>query len=88
MRMMPETDAEENSKYFLSLKYSCTVVIGKTVLFLGGQYEEHQISQLNPLGLIRIGTLPFQHDKGTCLVTGSQLFLGFGSTNTNRCWSR
>ena len=88
--MMPETEAK-----FYTMKYSCTVVIGKTVLFLGGMYEQRQISQVTPLGLIRMGTLPFTLNEGTCLVMGSQLFLGFGGTeywgtapNINSCWSR
>ena len=79
--MRPETEAA-----FDETKYSCTVVIGETVLFLGGDYLKRQISQLTPLGLIRIGTLPFTLDGGTCLVMGSQLFLGFGRYYEETCW--
>ena len=69
-------------------KFSCTVVIGETVFFFGGWFEEHQISQLTSLGLIRIGTLPFALVRGTCLVMGNQLFLGFDDNNGKSCWSR
>ena len=85
MNMMPQTEAIFDS---FGYKYSCTVVIGKTVLFLGGFYENRQISQVTPLGLIRIGILPFALDGGTCLVMGSQLFLGFGRYYEETCWSR
>ena len=85
MTMMLETEAIFDSRGY---KYSCTVVIGKTVLFLGGHNEDRQISQLTPIGLIRIGTLPFTLDRGTCLVMDSQLFLGFESYNSNICWTR
>ena len=78
--MMPETEA--------IYEYSCTVVIGKTVIFLGGEFQQRQISQLTPLGLIRIGTLPFVLREATCLVMGSQLFLGFGDNHRRSCWSR
>ena len=84
MRMMPETEA---SGHVLS----CTVVIGEAVLFFGGQHQTNQISQLTPLGLIRIGTLPFSFDHGTCLVIDSQLFLGFPGNMEGQyhsCWSR
>ena len=80
MRMMPDTEA--------LFKFSCTVVIGKAVLFFGGEYEKRQMSQLTPLGLIRIGTLPFTFNIGTCLVMGSQLFLGFTFFHQRSCWSR
>ena len=83
--MMPETDAKFDHS---GDKYSCTVVIGKTVLFLGGLYELRQISQLTRLGLIRIGTLPFTFFGGTCLVMDSQIFIGFGRRKRNSCWSR
>ena len=83
--MMPETEAIFVSAGF---KYSCTVVIGKTVLFLGGEYELCQISQVTPLGLVRIGILPFALYEGTCLVIGSQLFLGFDFNIEKTCWSR
>ena len=69
-------------------KYTCTVVIGEAVLFIGGMWEVRQISQLSPLGLIRIGTLPFALDSGTCLVMGRQLFLGFSHHHKNSSWSR
>ena len=81
--MMPETEAT-----YGDLKCSCTVVIAGTVLFLGGCVERNQISQLNPLGLTRIGTLPFSLEKGTCFVIGQQLFLGFGRYTRRNCWSR
>ena len=82
---MPETE--------LSFKIdgganSCTVVLGKTVLFIGGSGEPNQISQLYPVGLIRIGTLPFSMCEGTCLVMNQQLFLGFGYYNRRSGWSR
>ena len=90
--MMPETEAlydycepwpKEGSKN------SCTVVIDKAVLFLGGYYEQRQISQLTPLGLIRIGTLPFNnYIQGTCLVMDTHLFLGFNYPLSRRCFSR
>ena len=91
--MMSETDATiigSSKADFTSRSFyqSCTVVIGATVLLLGGSFEKNQISQLTPLGLTRIGTLAFPFDAGTCLVMGSQLFLGFGSQNENICWSR
>ena len=74
-------------------KFSCTAVIGEAVLLLGGIFEDRQISQLSPLGIIRIGTLPFSFAGGTCLVMGSQLFLGFPAPLGNElakksCWSR
>ena len=83
--MMPETEAIffNNGDQF-----SCTVVIGRAVLFFGGEVQSRQISQLNPLGLIRIGTLPFAFNYGMCLVMGSQLFLGFTWAHENSCWSR
>ena len=81
---MPETEASYDS---IGLN-SCTVVIGKAVLFFGGWFEDRQISQLIPLGLIRIGTLPFSFEEGTCLVMDSQLFLGFPRYQHKSCWSR
>ena len=69
-------------------RYSCAVVIGATVLFFGGLIETSQISQITPLGLMRIGTLPFRLQEGSCLVMGSQLFLGFESISDRICWSR
>ena len=90
MRMMPETEARWKLD---GVKYSCTVVIGKAVLFFGGLIQTRQISQLTPLGLIRIGTLPFVFSfHGTCLLMNSQIFLGFPrlpyNQNENSCWSR
>ena len=85
MRMMLETEALVRHDGY---KFSCIVVIGETVLFLGGVFENRQISQLTPLGLIRIGTLPFKLGRGTCLAMGSQIFLGFGLDNRKSCWSR
>ena len=71
-------------------KFSCTALIGRTVLFFGGYHETRQISQLTPLGLLRIGTLPFAFYKGTCLVMENQLFLGLADfeKNDKNCWSR
>ena len=94
MRMMPETeaiwDASDGrvSDIGRGIKLSCTVVIGETVLFFGGWMQLQQISQLTPLGLIRIGTLPFSLEFGTCLVMDSQVFLGFTRSQNRRCWSR
>ena len=81
---MPATEA--GYKYFE--KGSCIVVIGEAVLFIGGWSESRQISQLSPLGVIRIGTLPFSFGDGTCLVMRGQLFLGFPSLHKTSCWSR
>ena len=78
--MMPETEAIDD--------VSCTVVIGKAVLFFGGMYQTRQISQLTALGLIRIGTLPFAFYWGTCLVKDSEVFLGFPMWQPKKCWSR
>ena len=75
MRMMPETEARFDD--FVHVKWSCTVVIGDAVLFFGGRYQPRQISQLTPLGLIRIGTLPLSFNEGRCLVKDSQIFLAF-----------
>ena len=83
MRMMPDTEATIENE----TKHSCTVVIGEAVLLLGGLVQDRQISQLTPLGLVRIGTLPFSFYVGSCLVMDSQLFLGFPSYETS-CWSR
>ena len=71
-------------------RQSCTVVVRETVLFLGGIIQANQISSLTPLGLMRIGTLPFFFTKGTCLVIGRQLYFGFGfdAESFDRCWSR
>ena len=85
MRMMPDTEALVTN---YEKKYSCTVVIGETVLFFGGEPLSRQISQLTPIGLFRIGTLPFAFERGTCLVTDSQLMLGFDWYHRNSCWSR
>ena len=86
MAMMPDTEAmfrpDEDQKY------SCTVVIGETVLFFGGYYLSNQVSQLTPIGLMRIGTLPFGLKEGTCLVMDNQLLLGFETRNKRSCWSR
>ena len=84
IRMMPETEANLNR----SDKFTCSVLIGKTVLFLGGWFRNNQISQLNPLGLMRIGTLPFVFYQGTCLVIAAKIFLGFEYLDTKSCWSR
>ena len=84
MAMMPETEADILS----GSEYSCTVVIGQTILFFGGCVQSRQISQLTPVGLMRIGTLPFELTYGTCLLMSSQLFLGFHIYNTRSCWSR
>ena len=86
MAMMAETEAIFSDSH--GYRYSCTVLIGETVLFFGGMYEKHQISQLTPAGLIRIGTLPFAFTNGACLVMGNQIFLGFGESNEKNCWSR
>ena len=83
--MMLETEA---LFYYNFGKRSCTVVIGETVLFIGGHYEDRQISQLSPLGLIRIGTLPFSFISGTCLVMDNLIFLGFPDIHRSNCWSR
>ena len=90
MPMMADTEAifHINS----GIRSPCTVVIGQTALFLGGS---DQISQLTPLGVMRIGTLPFSLNAGTCLIMGRQLFLGFGdwshtigTSSHYSCWSR
>ena len=108
--MLPETEATFDSLHLSfggqqvlkeSFKlYSCTVVIGKTVLFFGGFYQPNQISQLTPLGLVRTGTLPFALLEGICLATEYRLILGFGvailgfeytiglNTYKNTYWSR
>ena len=99
MALMQETEAmrfEVTYSMYLNVyrtvsfgTVSCTVVIGQSVLFFGGMYEKNQISQLSPLGLIRIGTLPFLFMNGACLVMDSLLFLGFvHPDNTKTCWSR
>ena len=85
MRMMPDTEALFDLEGF---KYSCTVVIGETVLFFGGMYQKRQISQLSPLGLLRIGTLPFPLIGGACIVGNSRIFLGFPEDDYYSCWSR
>ena len=86
--MMPNTEAIYSSFN----KYSCIVVLGQTVLFLFGNHESSQISQLTPLGLMRIGTLPFAIRTGTCLAMDSHVFIGFGAYTHERtartCWSR
>ena len=84
MKMNPETEAI----FHEDIKYSCTAVIGKAVLFFGGERQYRQISQLTPLGLLRIGTLSFRFDLGTCLVMNNQLFLGFIFGQDKNCWSR
>ena len=76
--MMQETEAIFYSNL---MRESCTVVIGGTVLFFGGYSKSRQISQITRLGLIRIGTLPFALQQGTCLIMGNQLFLGFPGTD-------
>ena len=88
MAMLPETEADLLEDYNSGLRKSCTVLIGETVLFFGGDAQTSQISQLTPLGLMRIGTLPFGLEEGACLVMGRQLFLGFGRMNKKTCWSR
>ena len=86
MRIMLEAEALINTAN--NAKYSCTAVIGESVLFFGGQGQDRQISQLTPFGLIRIGALPFTFTQGTCLVIESQLFLGFTVNQEYSCWSR
>ena len=83
MRMMSETEIVSPN-----LKFSCTVVIDEAVLLFGGNFQVRQISQLNPFGLVRIGTLPFSFIRGTCLVMDRQLFLGFPYRQYQSCWSR
>ena len=85
MPMWAETEAIFDEG---TAKSSCTVVIGSTVLFLGGYRYDRQISQLTLVGLMRIGTLPFGLIQGTCIVVGGTLFLGFGGYNRRSCWSR
>ena len=85
MTLRQETDAFFGGYFH---QYSCTVVIDKTVLFLGGDLESSQISQLTPVGLIRIGTLPFRFTLGTCLIISRKLFLGFADLAEKSCWSR
>ena len=70
------------------VKSSCTVVIGKSVFFFGGWWQDSQISQLTPLGLVRIGTLPFTLVAGNCIVIDNEIFLGSGFYNQKTCWSR
>ena len=67
---------------------SCTVTIGETVLFFGGNTYGNQISQLTPRGIRRIETLPFDLKYGTCLVKGRKVFLGFNVNHRKSCWSR
>ena len=69
-------------------QYSCTVTIGETFLFFGGYTVLYQISQLTPRGLRRMGSLPFKLTNGLCVVKSPEIFLGFGETSQNRCWSR
>ena len=91
IRMMSETEAFFQI-YDTTMVPSCAAVIGKTVLFFGGINLFNQISQLTPLGLIRIGSLPFFFRKGTCIVMGSRIYLGFGDSydldDYKSCWSR
>ena len=75
--MMQETEAIFYSNL---MRESCTVVIGRTVLFFGGYSKSRQISQITRLGLMRIGTLPFALQQGICLIMGNQIFLGFPGT--------
>ena len=81
-------DGQDDDGKYEGAKYSCSVVIRKTVLFLGGFLDRSQISQLTPVGLIRIGTLPFTFFWGTCHVIGRKLFLGFEVLRIKSCWSR
>ena len=86
MPLMPETEAIITP--YSVFVASCTAVIGKTVLFFGGNVQISQISQVTPLGLMRIGTLPFQFREGSCFVNGSQLILGLEDDDPLSCWSR
>ena len=76
------------ARFRAEVQASCAVVLGETVLFLGGAIQDTQIRQITPLGIMRIGTLPFGLNHGTCLVIENHIFFGFGHYTEKNCSSR
>ena len=48
---------------------SCPLIINGTTTIFGGQSEEKQISIIYPIGIQRIGSLPFRFRHGQCTWT-------------------
>jgi len=68
--------------------YSCPLLIGKTILLLGGGKERFQISEVYPFKnsiIKRIGTLPFEFDSGRCTQHNGIAYLCFPNSDQNLC---
>jgi len=62
--------------------------IQNTILLFGGSSQKRQISEVHPWknGLTRrIGTLPFDFNRGRCISHNSIIYLCFDSAETDLC---
>ena len=74
----------ENTEIF----NSCPLLIGETILLLGGDKERFQISELYPWKKSitkRIGTLPFDFNYGRCTQHNGIAYLCFPYSDRNLC---
>ena len=65
---------------------SCPLLIGKTILLLGGDKEWYQISEVYPWKnsiTKRIGTLPFSFSNGRCIQHNGIAYLCFPGPDPN-----
>ena len=69
--------------------YSCPLLIGKTILLIGGgDKEQYQISEVHPWKnsiTKRIGTLPFEFSYGRCTQHNAIAYLCFPDSDENLC---
>jgi len=69
--------------------YSCPLLIGKTILLLGGDKERYKrISEVHPWKnsiTKRIGTLPFEFNEGRCTEHNGIAYLCFPLSDRNLC---
>jgi len=78
-------DADEDGYYD---RYSCSVLIGDTMTIFGGEKERNQISVVYPNGIQRIGTLPFQFNRGRCNYSDKTIYLCYPYTEQKLCRQR
>lgn len=67
---------------------ACTVVVGNSVLLIGGKERKKQISQVHPGGIRRIRNLPFNFNDGRCTFFKKYVYLCFPETDLEKCYIR
>ena len=79
--------AENTGEYVYPI-CPCTLLIGQTILLLGGDKEQYQITEVYPWKNAiskRIGTLPFEFESGRCTQHNGIAYLCFPNSDRNFC---